>query len=202
MRRLRVVRGRPARAGRPLALRLLAGGLAAAGMLGGGSAPAWSASSADVTATIPVLIKSVTISTRTLAFGRCSGGYSTGAGLGFPNGTCTTERVTVTNGSAPSTILVSGANATPSDGGKAWALCDGPGAPPCMLNAPGTDQFTEQDLAIDLGLTPACDLNFASTPCGAAAPGQAKAESLRLYGPRSSTDQSTTFTTQITWTAR
>jgi hypothetical protein len=201
MGRLRVSHGRPAKAGRPLALRLIAAGVAAAALLGGASPAARSASSAGVTATIPVVIKSVTISTRTLAFGRCSGGYSTGAGLGFPNGTCTTGQVTVTNGAAPSTILVSGANATPSDGGKAWALCDGPGTPSCTLTAPGTDQYTEQDLAVDLGLTGACDLNFASTPCGHAAPGQAKAESLRLYGPRSSTDQSTTFTTQITWTA-
>lgn len=164
-------------------------------------APARSAQSAHVTARISVAIKSVTLSTSTLTYGGCSGGYSSAGLLGFPNGTCTTGTVTVTNGTAPSELLITGANATPTDGGRSWAICAGPGSPTCSALAPAADQYSEQDGAVHIGLSAACDERFSSSPCGQARPGQSTSESLTLHGPTSSTDQSSAFTTQITWTA-
>jgi hypothetical protein len=188
-------------------LRALCVALAALGAIGGVSGAARAASSttaapaATATATISVVFKSVTISTTQLAYRSCSGGYSSDVSLGFPNGHCTTGSVVVTNGAAPSTVLVSGANAAPSDGGRDWALCGGLGAPGCNVATPGVDQFSEQDAATPLGLKGTCDPHFGTSPCGSANPRQAETESLELYGPKSSTDMSQTFTTQITWTA-
>lgn len=170
--------------------------------------PARAAQSATATATINVLIRSVTLSTSNLTYGGCTGGSSTGSSLGFPNGICTTGTVVVTNGSAPATISVTAANAVPSDGGKAWAPCGGSGTPRCAvgLRSPGTDQYLEElgngSGTVVLGTSPFCDPDFSSHgPCRAANPGQAANEVLQLVGPQSSTDNSATFTTSITWTA-
>jgi hypothetical protein len=188
-------------------LMLACAAIVALGVSGGVTRPARAASqakaasAATATATISVLFKSVTISTTQLAYAHCGGGYSSGGRLGFPNGHCTTGSVVVTNGAAPSTILVAGTNATPSDGGRAWLLCGGLGAPACTVTSPGMDQFSEQDSGVALGLEGTCDQGFAASPCGSANPRQASTESLELYGPKSSTDQSQTFTTEITWTA-
>jgi hypothetical protein len=158
---------------------------------------------ATATATVSIVFKSVTISTNQLTYTRCTGGDSTGTRLGFPNGRCTSGPVTVTNGAAPSTIVVSGTDAAPSDAGKSWTLCGGAGAPACTGKGvfPGVDQFFETDANVKLGPAGSCDVWFAVNPCGSATPGQATTESLLLLGPEASTDQSPTFTTQITWTA-
>lgn len=173
------------------------------------SAPARGAqnATATATATINVQIRSVTLSTTNLTYGSCTGGSSTGPKLGFPNGTCATGTVVVTNGEAPATISVSATNAVPSDGGKAWALCGGSGTPPCAVGSrkPGTDQYLEGTgggpRGVVLGTSPHCDPAFGTPPCRAANPGDAANEAFLLVGPQSSTDDSATFTTSITWTA-
>lgn len=187
----------------PLVLLLAALGAfgASAAATHGAQAATAPSDAATATATISVLFKSVTISTTQLAYAHCSGGYSSSASLGFPNGHCTTGPVLVTNGAAPSTILVAGSDAVPSDGGRDWLLCGGAGAIGCTVATPGADQFSEQDAGLALGPKGSCDPRFSTSPCGSANPRQAETESFELYGPTSSTDQSATFTTQITWTA-
>jgi hypothetical protein len=98
--------------------------------------PARGAQSATATATINVLIKSVTLSTSKLTYGNCKGGHSTPSSLGFPWARCTTGPVVVTNGDASAGIAVSGSTAVPSDGGTAWTLCGGAGNPACPRHQP------------------------------------------------------------------
>jgi len=79
--------------------------------------------------------KSVTISSASEAFGNCSGGFSSGSTLGYPDGSCSTPAYTVTNnGSVPEGLDVTGRNAVASDGGTGWNLIGSTGTP-------GQDQY-------------------------------------------------------------
>jgi hypothetical protein len=179
-------------------------GLVASAPLMLSSASARGAQSATATVTLNVVIKSVTLSATSLTYGQCRGGYSTGSALGFPNGTCSAGPVSVTNGAAPSTILISGANAVPSDGGTQWTMCVRTTFNPCSPNAPGPNRFAESNApGGELTPSPTCDAAFRinGAGCPVSPPGLRRTETLTLTGPSSSTDQSPRFTTQITWIA-
>lgn len=185
-------------------LRCLALCASAAAFAGSGAARA--ASPAAVTAKINIAIASVTVNTSSVTFGHCTGGYSIGNLLGFPNGRCTAGPVTVTNGNVPGFIDVVGAPAYPVQPGPAWVLCGtGTGAPACTNpgGLPGADQFSEVDGQQQLYDYQQCDLYFGQAPggnCVDSPPGATRNETLTLTGPRNSTDQSPQFQTQITWT--
>ncbi|HXW59806.1 MAG TPA: hypothetical protein VEJ23_10060 [Solirubrobacteraceae bacterium] len=194
------------RDGRRVAARAGLVGLAIGAGLGGAAPGAplpQTAHGASATATIHVAFKSVTLSTTSLSYANCTGGSSSGGALGFPNGSCETGKVTVTNAGAPSTVLIAGADALPSDGGKAWRLCGGGGSPACASLTPGSDQYSETYLPGHLlGITAVCDADFATGGiCGDASASQSSVEALRLVGPVSSSDHSAIFTTHITWIA-
>jgi len=145
------------------------------------------------------------LSTSNVTFGSCSGGNNPASQLnmmGFPNGQCTSGPVTVTLSGNASSVSVTGTDATPIDNGRSWSLCGVD--PSCTTSSPGVDQYSLQ--AIDsanqathtnLGDTAACDAAFGCTGSGVTS----KTEYLQLTGPASSTDNSSSFSTTITWTA-
>lgn len=154
--------------------------------------PAPSGSNASLTATVSVAgqFKSVTVSTNSETFANCSGGSSSGATLGFPNGNCSTPSFEVTNnGSVPESLDVQATNATPSDGGTPWSLITSEASP-------GQDQFRLSNQDAFLSTTPAPD-----TAAGTLQPNGVANESLTLTGPSASSDPSNTFSTAVTWTA-
>jgi hypothetical protein len=185
---------------------------ALAGVLAPG---ALGANTGTLSVQIPTIayVKSITLSTTGLGCNASGGGA-----LGYPNNKCQTGQYTITNGTAPSTILVQGANATPSatPAGQAWSLVPSP-----LLGGPGKDQYTESTAVptgaigssltntTPLGTTAACDQSFptgtSATGCGsgggAASPGQVVNEGLTLVGPSASTDPGTSFSTTVTYTA-
>jgi hypothetical protein len=173
---------------------------------------------------VPTIV-SVTVSPSSAAFGSCSGGNasvntaSTSAALGFPNGHCSLGTpgahgsfpITITNTGVAADVYVSGANAVPSDGGTQWGLCNFGTNPAKACSAdsgklPGANQYVVQNFTAGSmnpsGLTGTltCDTQFAAGQCSAVQ-GDAQSEGILLTGPASSSDQSTSFTVTITWTA-
>jgi hypothetical protein len=218
--RLRFSLGRPR--GAPLRRRvwLAAAAAAAIGLVAVPAIPASAAGgpgnlSVSVSV-VPPVVKSVTLSVSSTSYVNCVYGTSTATQLGFPNGACqaASQPIVVTNGTAPATITVNGANMVPADLGPNWTLAGSAGpAPSCP--ATGPDQYCETLAPVsgyDSGasLTPApylvlgnaatCDTVF-SPACGPASPGQAAPEFLAMTGPSSSTDTSSSFSTAVTWTA-
>ncbi len=167
----------------------------------------------SITATINILVRSVTVSPSSIAYVNCTthAGGSTGTGLAFPNGQCTTmgTTITITNGPADGHIDVQGADAIPADNGAHWTLCSD-AATACSggSNTPGADQFQELTAgngATILTTSPQCDDAFDALPsppgCTATAGQTSTGEWLSLTGPSTSSDSSTSFTTVVTWTA-
>jgi hypothetical protein len=177
---------------------------------------------------VPPVVTSVTLSVGSTSYTNCTYGSSTSTQLGFPNGACQAvgSPITVTNGTAPATITVNGADMVPADNGTHWTLTGGVtlagttttscGAP--LGPQPGPDQYCEttsiaagynsgaqfiQQPFLGLKNTPICDTAFfgMGSTCGTVAPGQAVGEFLAMTGPALSTDTSSTFTTTVTWTA-
>jgi hypothetical protein len=174
-------------------------------------------------------IRSVTVSPGSVNFGDCTGGggatNSTQGAMGYPNGSCyvggigvnQTFPITVTYTGLPGNVYVSGSNAVPADAGTQWNLCSpqGQGRPTCSgsQGLPGADQYMIMNTAREvtnasaLTTTAACDQEFdvvASGGCAAAPPElgkQTQHEGLRLTGPRTWNDHSTSWTMTITWTA-
>jgi hypothetical protein len=166
--------------------------------------------------TIYVAVRSLTVTPN--VFSMCTAGTP----LNFPNGLCESAPITITNGGAGGRIEVSGGNAVPSDQVTNWSLCGAGGnsctgtpvcttAPGglqlCGAAPPGVDQF-EQSTGNAGGfagpnLAPglACDTAFDSAGGCVSSPGQVGTESVDLTGPTSSTDQSSTFSTVVTWVA-
>ncbi|HXW59807.1 MAG TPA: hypothetical protein VEJ23_10065 [Solirubrobacteraceae bacterium] len=179
------------------------GALGAAAVLvtGAVAIPTGASASGVLQATIPVtpstVIKSVTISPTSVTFGEspgtCTQDQSTTTKLQFPNGVCTAPKVTVTdNGSGTNEqISVNGADAVPSDMGTNWALTSN--------TSPGSNEYRVSNGGAALTTTATCDSDF--TQCASVSPNSSQAETLTLTGPTSSTDQSTSFSTQVTWTA-
>jgi hypothetical protein len=177
--------------------------------------------------TVPT-IRSITVSPGRSRFRNCISGkagdntHSTPGALGFPNGICYAGTpgagfpVTITNTGIAADIFVNGTNATPSDGGKPWELCN-PGASPVVAcNAskgtmPGFNQYVVQNFGAGVkgmnttGLTdtPACDTVFGGKGAHGcwAVSGEPQAEGLKLTGPFRSDDSSTRWTVTITWKA-
>ncbi len=202
---------------RPRTLRLLILCTAAAGALA--SIPAGLAladSSGIVTETIsvsPPATTSITLSTNSVTL--CSS-----TPLTFPNGSCVSPAVTITNGSTPANIDISGAAATPSDNGISWTLCDSasvdptgiPGDPFCTgsSDTPGQDQYREQTIngSMHLGpelapsADPQCDVAFGGATASCAATSNDSAtEVIDMVGPSASSDTSQSFQSSVTWTA-
>jgi hypothetical protein len=170
---------------------------------------------------VPPTVNSVTISVGSTTYANCVYGSSASTQLGFPNGACiaAANPITVTNGTAPATIGVNGADMVPADSGPRWTLCGV--ALPCSSSqfTPGLDQFLETLSAspgydsgaqqgpgpfVPLDNTPQCDITFAGVAgnvCNAAPAGAVSQEFLAMTGPSSSTDSSSTFSTTVTWTA-
>jgi hypothetical protein len=202
-------------------------GLAACATSSGGT-PAGTpgkGSSINISLKVVPTIVSVTVSPSSAGFGGCAGGNasvntaSTSAALGFPNGHCSLGTpgahgsfpITITNTGVAADVYVNGGNAVPSDKGTEWGLCNFGTNPAVKCSAddgkfPGNNQYVVQNFASgsmnSAGLTGAmtCDTQFAAGGCSAVQ-GDAQAEGILLIGPASSSDQSTSWTVTITWTA-
>jgi hypothetical protein len=172
---------------------------------------------------VPTLIK-VSVSPSSASFTNCSGGNanvntaSTPYALGFPNGQCWlgtpgpngSTPITITNTGVAADVYVSGANAVPSDGGTQWSLCNLGTSPAVACSggggSPGTNQYVAQNFTSGLinpaGLTNAmaCDALFAGGQC-LAGQGNSQSEGIKLTGPASSSDHSTSWTVTIRWIA-
>ena len=173
---------------------------------------------------VPTIV-SVTVSPSSASFDGCIGGkagfdtQSTPTALGFPNGRCSlgapgtfgTFPITITNTGVAADVYVNGGNAVPSDGGTQWNLCN-LGANPAVAcsgddgKLPGNNQYVVQNFTADsihhAGLTNTitCDTEFAAGGCSAVQ-GTNQSEGILLTGPSSTSDQSTSWTVTITWTA-
>jgi hypothetical protein len=172
----------------------------AAGVTAGAAVAA--SSTGTVTETINIGVRSLTVSPTSAAM--CTPANP----LTFPNGNCGSSTITITNGPAGGHVDVQGASALPSDNsGNGWALCGTAGNNCTGGNAttPGADQYLEQVTPANGGFGPAlstipvCDTAF-SAGC-VSIPGEVGAEAITLTGPSSSSDQSTTFNSSVTWTA-
>ena len=173
---------------------------------------------------VPTII-SVTVSPSSASFGGCTGGNasvntaSTPAALGFPNGHCRLGTpgtngsfpIKITNTGVAANVYVNGGTAVPSDGGTQWGLCNFGTKPAIACSSdggkkPGNNQYVAQNFAAGImnpaGLTNTmtCDTLFAAGRCSAVQ-GSAQSEGILLTGPASSSDQSTSWTVTITWTA-
>lgn len=228
--RLRIERTPPtvARAGSRAAVALVAAaGLVACSTAATSSAPGTPGGSASISIslkTVPTLV-SVSVSPSTASFGSCAGGNtsvdtaSTSAALGFPNGQCWlgksgsggTYPITITNTGVAARIFVSGGNAVPSDGGTQWGLCNiGTSPAVACANAsgklPGNNQYLLQNFAAGslntsgISNNSVCDPEFAAGSC-AAVQGDAQQEGVEITGPELSSDNSTSWTVTIKWTA-
>lgn len=172
------------------------------------------AAAGQVTASIPVVapvVRSVNVSPVSVTYASCTkADGSTAAGVTFPNGTCSTPAVTVTNSGVAANVHVQGADAVPTDNGTHWTLCNSTASCSGPLQGgtsrPGTDQYAEQTASAtfasgtDLSASPQCDKAFNAGGCAATA-GQASIETVRLVAPQSSSDPSTSFSTTLTWIA-
>ena len=208
-------------------------GLTACGSFGptetGASAPGTSRGG-NLTMTLRTVptIRSITVSPGKSRFRACVSGkagdntHSTPGALGFPNGICyagtpgTAFPITITNTGIAADIYVNGTDASPSDGGKPWELCNPVSSPVVACNAskgtmPGFNQYVVQNFgdgvkrmnAAGLTSTPACDPMFGGQGghgCWAVS-GQLQSEGLRLIGPFRSDDPATRWTVTITWKA-
>ena len=164
------------------------------------------------------------------SYDRCSDGSSSPDTLGFPNGECQdTLPVHVTNVGAASDIFVEATSMLPGDASTSpWQLCamdtdlpsspvacDGPTATDGEFagrQLPGADQFHQDIGAQDQSGTtqwapvsslPGCDATFSllnDQGCWAY-PGQETDQYLRVMGPSSTTDESTSWSNTITWVA-
>ncbi|MFY9889918.1 MAG: hypothetical protein WAK71_16510 [Streptosporangiaceae bacterium] len=188
-------------------------------------AGAGKAASINMSLTTVPTIRSVTVSPGKAVFGRCSGGSaglntaSTPSKLGYPNGQCWLGKpepggsfpITITNTGIASDVYVSGSNATPSDDGDEWDLCNA-GLHPVVTctgarrSEPGTNQYRILNFSPDnktyrFGLSddPACDRQFSESGGCFATEGQFQTEGIELIGPASSSDTSTGWTVTITW---
>ena len=173
---------------------------------------------------VPTII-SVTVSPSSASFGGCTGGNasvntaSTPAALGFPNGHCWLGTpgtngsfpIKITNTGVAADVYVNGGNAVPSDGGTQWDLCNFGTKPATACSGdggklPGNNQYVVQNFAAGsmnaagLTNTMTCDTLFAAGRCSAVE-GSARSEGILLTGPASSSDQSTSWTVTIMWTA-
>ena len=187
--------------------------LVAAATAGGAVA---ATSGASVTETINVGLRSLTVSPTSAAL------CTPASPLTLPNGNCVSPTITITEGPAGGHVDVNGADATPVQVlGNSWVLCSPAAGSPLCLGAsnltiggtnPGTDQYYEQtapntgpsfgNVGTVLSNTPACDLAFDSAHGDCVAnPAQSATEVIGLIGPTSSNDQSTSFTSSVTWTA-
>lgn len=174
---------------------------------------------------VPTIV-SVTVSPSSASFGGCTGGNasvntaSTPAALGFPNGHCSLGTpgtngsfpITITNTGVAAHVYVNSGNAVPSDGGTQWGLCNFGTNPAvaCSGNGgklPGNNQYVVQNFAVGrmnptgLTNTMTCDPEFRAPPCLAVTQGYGQSEGILLTGPASTSDQSTSWTVTITWTA-
>jgi hypothetical protein len=164
--------------------------------------PALAAGSGSTTATINVgsQVRSLTVSPTAINF------CTPSSPLVFPNGLCFGFPVTITFGNVAGHVDVSGADAVPADGGiPNWTLCGGTG-PTCAVDGNvlgGTDQYSETtqgSSGMHLANSPQCDTAFNAGTCSASA-NQASSETFNMFGPFSSTNQSVSFQTNITWAA-
>jgi hypothetical protein len=170
-------------------------------------------------------VRSITISPGSATFGNCGGGSngnntaSAGNRLGYPNGTCWVGEATpigiypikITNTGIASFVYVSGSDATPSDGGDDWSLCQAGAKPQAGCTGhdkvlPGTDQYILRNFSPDgasgtgLGGAPECDHEFDPHGKCWAAQGASQDEGFELIGPFAVTDNaSTQWTMNITW---
>ena len=202
-------------------------GLAACATSSGGTPAGTPGKGSSIAISLKVVstIVSVTVSPSSANFGGCAGGNasvntaSTSAALGFPNGHCSLGTpgahgsfpITITNTGVAADVYVNGGNAVPSDKGTEWGLCNFGTNPAAKCSAgdgklPGNNQYVVQNFASGsmnpAGLTGSmtCDTQFAAGGCSAVQ-GDAQAEGILLTGPASSSDQSTTWTVTIIWTA-
>ena len=172
---------------------------------------------------VPTLVK-VSVSPSSATFANCTGGNaglntaSTPDALGFPNGSCWLGTpgsngsfpITITNTGVAANVYVSGANAIPSDGGTQWGLCNLGTSPAVACSGadgkPGTNQYVVQNFAGAImnagGLTDTltCDALFSGGQCLAVS-GNSQSEGIKLTGPTSSSDHSTSWTVTINWLA-
>ena len=155
-------------------------------------------------------VRSVTVSLASLKLGSCTyGSASTGDTLAFPNGRCISPvPPVITNGGVAGHIDVATTAPTPADGGTLWAVCACTSGPPGAdqigietTQSPGTRSFSP------VVTTPRCDGAWSPTvgiqggsPC-AANPFQSATEYIQILGPASSTDPSTSWSFDVTWSA-
>jgi hypothetical protein len=202
-------------------------GLAACATSSGGTPAGTPGKGSSIAISLKVVstIVAVTVSPSSANFGGCAGGNagvntaSTSAALGFPNGHCSLGTpgahgsfpITITNTGVAADVYVNGANAVPSDKGTEWGLCNLGTNPSVKCSAdegklPGNNQYVVQNFTSGsmnpTGLTGGmtCDTQFAAGGCSVVQ-GDAQAEGILLTGPASSSDQSTSWTVTITWTA-
>ena len=189
------------------------------------AAPAGADTSASVTATVSVLVRSVSATPSTFAFNKCFFPNNKPAGpfasLPFPNGNCGVSPdayvITLSFGAAPSSLAMSATNFSPSDGGTPWTFCaefssnvraDLPAcAGPALSTTrrlPGTDQV-QLNLSTPLGVqgtdvsnTPYCA--FGGTRCAERSGGTDSVWPV-IEGPNTTTDASLTFSSTITFYA-
>jgi hypothetical protein len=138
---------------------------------------------------VPPAVRSVTLSVSSASYTNCVYGSSTSAQLGFPNGACVAagNSIVVTNGTAPATITVTGADMVPQDGATHWTLPQAPGVFNGCPVTPGADQYCETlalgpgpdsgpaeapQQYLSLANTATCDVTFSGFfGCGTAQPG-------------------------------
>lgn len=176
--------------------------------------------------TVPT-IRSVTVTVlpSDAKFANCSGGRqrlntrSTSTQLGYPNGRCWVGSpdpvgsfpIKITNTGIASYIDVNGSNASPSDEGDQWGLCNLGGRAPVTCKGhdhhfPGSNQYLVQNFGPQgtnypgLTTTPECDRLFSPAGRCWAVQGASQVEGIELTGPRESSDNSTRWTVTITWT--
>jgi hypothetical protein len=157
------------------------------------------------TGSLSVAVRSVSVSPTRFDLG-CSG---VGGGLLIPNGTCTTQALTVTNGANYADIETSVSAFKPTDHGTQWTSCGAVSAPACTGptdpqnvvpggDFPGRDQFLWNSLGGPLGSSPQLDGHFTSSP---ATPAASANESFDMWGPQSSTDLASRWKVTLTWWA-
>jgi hypothetical protein len=193
---------------------------------GNGQDPPAFGGSGSVTAHLNVVptIRSVTVSPGSVNFGNCINGTgdtaSAGDKMGYPNGICLVGN-TGSNGHFPVTVTYTGlagnvwvhADNAVSDHNGSWSLCNPTGKPACIggQNQPGKNQFEVMTFAQEVNnyhiLTSdaQCDTEFDSGGACAATPAEFQSqtghEGIRLIGPASSDDSSTSWSVTIIWQA-
>ena len=192
---------------------------------GNGQDPPAFGGSGSVTAHLNVVptIRSVTVSPGSVNFGNCTDGTgdtaSAGDKMGYPNGICLVGN-TGSNGHFPITVTYTGLAGNvwvhagdAVSGHGSWSLCNPTSQPVCTggQNKPGNNQFTVMTFAQDVAnyqlLTgdARCDTEFGPSGVCTAAPAQFQSqtghEGIRLIGPESSDDSSTSWSVTIVWQA-